>query len=491
MSGPVNLTMPPANAPSRGSLPRVQDRRGRAGAVGLAALIGVSIPAGGQAGEPQPVTLAEAIARAEARHPDLPIREARVAAAESGVARARAGRYPRGEARAIFGIVNGARVGEVPDGLPNELAPLFSPDNANDLLNDLGPFVQSMIRIDQVIYTFGKIGRGVEAAQAGVEAERAELERKTDEVRLEVKKIYYGYQIAARLADFLGEVEKNFEEALEQARARMGEEGGEVTQSDVLKLEIAKNGFTTRRLELERQRAVSLAAFRRAIGAGLDSTVVPAEDRIRPVELRGLGTLEELRAEASEAPALVAAERGLEARERAVAAARARLWPDFFAGVLVEGNWAPRRDNVPNPYLVNQFNLLRGGPFLGLRWDLDFAMKLAAIQAAEAEAEEQRAQRDRALSGVPLAIETAFRKLEEKQEGLRVAQRSRKAGRGLSFLTAANFRMGIGDAREILEAYGLYARSTSEYYRAVFELNMAAAELSKALGHPVEAELAE
>jgi len=443
-------------------------------------------PGGARAAEVQRISLSEALARVEQSHPDLAVGAARIEQAQAGVARARAGRYPSGEARAIFGIVNGATVGDVPEGLPDELAPLFSPDNANDLLNDLGPFVRSMVRLDQVIYTFGKINRGIESARAGVRAREAELSREASAARLEVKRIFYGYQLASQLDAVLGEVEGNFSEALERARERLHEGEGDVTQSDVLKLQIAKNGFSQRRLELERQRAVSLAAFRRALGLEPGAPVAPEGDRIRAVEIGDLEELASLREEIAGVPSIRAATRGLEARERAVDVAKSKLWPDLFAGVLIEANWAPRRDNVPNPYLVNQFNLVRGGPFLGIRWNLDFAMKLAALRKAEAEEAEQRAQQARARVGVPVEIERAYRKLEEKREALTVARESRKAGRALSFLTAANFRIGLGDAREILESYGLYARATSEYYRAIFDFNVAAAELSKALGRPVE-----
>jgi outer membrane protein len=475
------------NAAWRGYVPLVQ-----AGPmVAALTLLGAS---GAAAEEPSGdrVSLAEALSRAEGAHPDLPGQVARIGLAQSRVAKAKGGRYPRGELRTIFGIVNGAQVGELPEGLGPEfdpLRPLFSPDDANDLLNDLGPFVQNMIRIDQAIFTFGKIKNGVASARAGVAAENAELERQTDDVRLEVKMIFYGYQLATQLEKVMAGVEGNFSEALDQARERLEEGTGEVTQSDVLKLEIAKNGFARRRLELKRQVQVSLAAFRRALGADPDEPLRPDSDRIRPVKVRALESLDVLRSEIDAVPAVRAAERGLQARADATAVARSQLWPDVFAGVLFEANWALRRDDVRNPFLLDRFNVIRGGPFLGIRWDLDFATKIAELEAAKAEMAEQRAQRDRARTGVPLAIERAYRKYEEKRDGLAVARKSRKSGRALSFLTASNFRIGIGDAREILESYGLYVRAASEYYRAIFDFNLAVAELSAALGYPVEAEL--
>lgn len=443
------------------------------------------IAAGGQPVELERIGLGEAILRAEKAHPDLALPLARIEGARADVEVARAGRYPGGELRSIFGLVNGARVGEVPDGLPSELAPLFSEDRADDPFNDIGPFSQNSLRITQPLYTFGKIDQGVAAAEAGLAARRAALEEERARIRLEVTQTYYGYQLAAQLTTTFREVEENFREAVTQAEARLDEAEGRVTQADVLELRIAANQIRRRVFELERQAQVSLLAFRRALGEPLDAPLAPAEDRIRPVEIGGLLDLESLEARALTGPAWRAALLGLEARQQAVLATERLLFPDFFLGVQIDVNWAGNRDDLQNPFLVDRFNLLQGGPFFGLIWNLDFATELAELTKARAQAAEERARLEQARSGLPLKARRAHAKLVEATKSLKTARESRKAGRALSFLTTTNFRLGIGGAEVILRAYGLYARTLGEYYQAVFELNVAAAELREAVGRPI------
>ena len=434
------------------------------------------------------VSLKEALRWAETAHPDLAQDRAALRSAEADLARARAGRYPRGEFRSVFGIVNGAEVGEVPSGLPEELAPLFSEDDADDPLNNLGPFVQNTLTLTVPLYTFGKIGNGVEAAASGVEARENDMARRAVSLQVELKRIFYGYQLATALLDTFREVEANFKNAALRAEERLEEGEGEVSQADVLKLQVAAQGIGRRVLRLARQRQVSLLAFRRAVGRPLEAPIVPAGDDIRPVEV-DLPNEESLVALVTDLPALRAAEAGLQAKEASVRRAESQLFPDFFLGVRAEVNWAENRDNIRNPFLLDPFNLIRGGPFLGLRWELDIAAKLALKKKAEAELEEQRARVAQARVGLPLAIRRAYLSYEEKRQALELSTKSRKAGRALSFLSAANLRIGIGEPAAILEAYGLYARTAGEYAESVFAYNMAVAELAAAVGKPLEREL--
>lgn len=469
--------MPAQNPPCRRCLPGVYRRLAP---IALTPLLMAAAPEGVER-----VALSEALRRAEAAHPDLGPQRARVDLARARLRRARAGAFPRGEIRTVFGVRNGADVGSVPDGLPDALAPLFSPDSQNDLVDDLGPFVRNTVRIDQPLYTFGKIRRGKEAAAAGIDAERQELRRRESEIRLETARTFFGYQLAAELTETFAEVADNFGEAAAQAEARLDSGDGGVTQADLLKLRVARAGLDRRVLELRRRRKEALWAFRRALGRDLDAPVAPAEDRIRPVQVRDLAGVESLTAVAQSSAALDAAEAGLRAREGAVAVAKSQLWPDVFLSVRFEANWAESRADIDNPFLWDEDNLIRGGPFFGLRWKLDVATQLADIQAAEARAAEQAARLERARTGLPLEVRRAFARYEEAEASLSVARTARKTGRALSFTTAANFRLGIGEGREILEAYGLYARTLGEYYRAIFDFNMAVAELSEAVGQPL------
>ena len=93
----------------------------------------------------------------------------------------------------------------------------------------------------------------------------------------------------------------------------------------------------------------------------------------------------------------------------------------------------------------------------------------------------QHQQRE-AITGMLLEVEKAYRDVVEKQESLKFARRARKNGRALSALSAANFYIGLGEAKEVFEAFQMYTEGAAEYYLAVKEFNMAVAELARVTG---------
>jgi len=423
-----------------------------------------------------PLRLGAALERARTRHPDLGSQQARIDLAEAQRLRAKNGKLPKGELTTVFGLVNGAQVGEVPDGLPQELAPLFSEDDVNDVFNDLNFFLRTELRINQPIYGFGKIRHGIRAADAGIEAETAELARQIKEVELEVKRIYYGYQLTLEVERVLDDVEEAFTTAVEKAREAL--QRGDLTQDKVIKLELALSRTQQRKVELKKNQQEALFAFRRATGHALTSSITPA-GKLRPVEVQL--NPEEARTPLEALPAIRAARHGAEARGHDVDRAKANFLPDFFVSLFVQAAWAPGRDDITNQFLFDPFNIIRAGPVLGLNWDVDFGKHDAELKIARARAAEVEAKLARARSGVPLAIERAMLAFEEKRDVLKLARRARRSGRALSFLALANAEIGLGEPKEILESLGDYAQAATGYFRAVMEYNMAVAELSSAI----------
>lgn len=408
--------------------------------------------------------------------------------ADAQVARAKAGARPKGTLTSVFGVVNGARVGTPPAGLPPELSFAFSDDGVNDLLNELNFFMRHELRIDQPLYTFGKIRSGIAAAELGAEAREAELERALDDAVLQTKRVYYGVKVSREVLRTLVEVEEAFGQAVDAAQAKLDEGSTDVTQTGLLQLRIALARAQKGRLEVERAEAEATLAFRRAVGVALTSSVAPDAARLRPVELVPFASIDAW-VDVSQHPAMRAAFAGARAREKRVAVERARLAPDFFATIFFEGAWAPGRDDIDNPFVFDPFNIIRGGPALGLRWNLDVFDQLAQIDIAQAKADRVRAEAERAATGLPLQIRRAFLELEEKRAALQVAKRERKAGRTLSFLTLTNFRLGIGEPQEIMQSLGMYAQSATGYARAIHAYNMAVARLSNACSQELDAAL--
>ncbi len=464
----------------------------------LAILIFTSSPHSASA---QELDLRQSLDRAAQNHPDLWEQRAKIESARANLSKARAGRFPRGQYVGVFGIINAAEVGEVPEGLQEGLSeaeqaeiqealgPLFSEDGVNNVFNGLNFFTRHELRVDQPIYTFGKIKHGIRAAKYGIEAESAELERQTGNSLLETKRAYYGYKLTDEIIDVIEEVVEAFTNAEDRASEALEEGKGDLTQADVLKLRIAKVQTRRRLLELQRRQQEALLGFRRAIGAALTSSVTPDRKALSPVKTVPLLGIDSLVQSLDALPGYRAAELGMKARTEAVNVARGKLYPDFFMSIIVQGAFAVQRDDVQNPFLNDPFNLIRGGPVFGINYQLDIATRLAELREAKAKAAEQQAKVNRAATGLPVAIRRAHLEVEEKRAALREARIERKAGRALSFLAASSFSIGIGEPKEILESLGTYAQASTNYYRTVHDFNLAVAKLSSAMGRELDAAL--
>ena len=76
----------------------------------------------------------------------------------------------------------------------------------------------------------------------------------------------------------------------------------------------------------------------------------------------------------------------------------------------------------------------------------------------------------------------AYQEVLEKKKALGFARKARKNGRALSTLSAASFHLGLGEAKEVFEAFQIYTESAARYYLAIKDYNLAVAELNRVAG---------
>ena len=210
---------------------------------------------------------------------------------------------------------------------------------------------------------------------------------------------------------------------------------------------------------------------------------VLAEKRLAPVKVT-LEGLEAYQKAAKRRPEWKQLDAGIEANQAELLAEQKQYFPDIFAlGILLYGI-APNRDRQENPFLLEEFNYFWGGAYLGWRMALDFGMPKKVAQK-RAELVALRHHRREATTGMLIEVERAYREVMEKQESLKFARRAQKNGRALSALSAANFYMGLGEAKEVFEAFQMYTEGAAEYYMAIKDFNMAVAELDRVTGRQI------
>ena len=119
---------------------------------------------------------------------------------------------------------------------------------------------------------------------------------------------------------------------------------------------------------------------------------------------------------------------------------------------------------------------------LGVRWLLNFHVTAARAATKRAEVAHLEAAQRSARSGLPVELHHAYRHVQETEQAMARLNDGRRAGRALLTATVANFDLGIGDAKEILDGLGNYARVSSDHLEAVRDYNVARAALARVTG---------
>jgi len=390
--------------------------------------------------------------------------------AEAELGEAKAGRLPRMEYLQIAGLVNEAK-GTV-------LAP---EDERTDLLNHLGPFTRIELKVNQPLYSFGRLKSHVEAARKGVEAKQATKKRFELELVKTLKELYYSLLLNEDLHRLVSDTKDQFQKAVDKAEELIAGDEGTLTQQDLLKLRYGLSRASGQLLEIEKGRRLTKAALGRLLGFKENETFSLTERSLKPVKLE-LRDLRDYQKRAEKArPEWRELEAGVEAREAELKAEMRKYYPDLFVSGLLRYAVAPNRDQQENPFALENFNYFDGGIFLGMRLALDFGLP-ARIAGKRAELFTLLQERKEAVSGMRLEVERAYREVVEKEQGLKYARQARKNGRALAALSTANFHLGLGEAKEIFEAFGIYTEAAAKYYLAIKDYNVSIAELARVTG---------
>lgn len=443
-------------------------------AVAWAALVGVLLGGSGSAlgsAPSGPYDLAACIRGALTGSPDLGAVAADLSAARAKLAEAEARRWGTAEYVQLAGLVNEAK-GNV----------LFSPNNKNDVFQGLGPFTRIDLEINIPVYTFGKLEAALRAAQEGLEGERARGESKRADIVLNVKQLYYGLVLGRQLSAVLHDNLGTLDEAVSKTKQRLDEGSTAVTEIDLLKLQAGRARFAKGVIEIDASYPLARSALARAIGLPSADGFDIADQKLKPVDAT-IDPLETYLAEGPDRrPEKRALQTGIAAQTAKLALEEAGYYPNVFITTGFQYAWAGNRTEQTNPFVYDPFNFIAPIWIVGLQWDLNVFMTMAKIDGARAELQRLEAVHREASTGLSLEIQKAHASLVRARESVRVAEDGRKAGRGLLLLTVANFDLGIGEAEELFKAIGVYTEASTDYLRAVYDYNVAVAQLGKAVG---------
>lgn len=354
---------------------------------------------------------------------------------------------------------------------------VFSPNTDVSLTSSLGVGWRAGIEGVVPLWTFGKISNLWEAAGANVKLNEASVERDRDAVRVDVRKAFFGLQLARDSQLLLKDVRSAVEKGQVALQKQIDKDEGDPI--DLLKLQTYGSELDIREAEASRYVTVALAGLR--FYAGVADLDIPDEP-IRPPKHQLGHVTRYLQAAGLYRPEMAMVKAGLTARQAQVQLARAGLFPDIGIGVQVGFSAAPQIADQINPYITDPGNYFRYSAALVFQWKLDLLPQVARIRFAEAQLDEIRAQQRFALGGVAAEIEQAYAEVIDWKKRVDIYARAVQTAKRWLVMVQQGIDVGTIAEKELLDPAKAYALNRFNQLNAIMELDLAMSRLAKATG---------
>ncbi len=326
------------------------------------------------------------------------------------------------------------------------------------------------------IYTGGRIESQIALAQANLRGSEATLERVKQQLVLDVKQAYFGLLTAQAGIDVAQRTVDSADENLRVARARVA--AGASPRFDEIQAEV--NSANARQGLIRARNATALSQ------QGLDALVaLPLDTVLAPRETM---TLVPVR---SDVAALI--RQALEARPE-LAELKARLAAAVAAIEIARSGGRPAVVLVGGPNYGNSTGT-GGAAVAASGWSVTLSATVPIfdghltdqkVREAEARVEQLRASEAQLRQGIELDVRrsvlnhasaaeglvTADKTIEQAQEGLRIAN--------------VRFSAGVSTTLEVVLAQGALVTAEANRIQALFDVNLARAQLERAIGGAVQ-----
>ena len=438
------------------------------------ALVLLLAPWGLGAAEAPTLTLPELISLALQYSPEVKASKSEVRFAQEQQAEVKGYYYPQIDATVIGGVVPNARRPYVNGNS------IVYPDPSNRL-HGVNVFGRLDLSVVQPLYTFGKIAYRDRAAGKNIKVKEAGVDAKRGEVILHVAEAYYGLVLAEQGKDAVREARTYLTDTRDRITRLLEINSPNVRETDRYRLAVYEGGVEKFAAQAEEGAKVAYLALKALIGyAPTRYFCVPPE---LPTAAGGHATLDQqIRPAREMRPEFTQLKEGLVARQLLVDAARADQYPSLFAAVMGALAGAPGRDTTRDPYINDFFNQAYAFPVVGLKWHLDFGISKAKVKQAQAELEQLQHNQRAALMGIPVEVAQVYGKVQENYRASKGLEKSYVNARRWLITAFSNFDMGLGKMEDIFEAFEKYGVFRGDYLMALYQYNLATAQLDKATG---------
>jgi outer membrane protein TolC len=427
---------------------------------------GLCVTNGAEAADVVTLDLPHILEAADKNHPNILAARARLLAVRAQLDEAHRAPFSQ------FKMTGG--VGLAPTVLGNNI---FSPNTDVSLTSSLGLAWRASVDGVVPLWTFGKVTNLWSAAEANVHLNEATVEKERDTVRLDVRRAYFGLQLARDSLLLLREVKKAVKKAADKVSEHV--ENDDADPIELYKMQTYVAEIDVRDSEATRFSTVALAGLR--FYTGIANVDIPDEP-LRPPTHKLTSLTRYLMAAKINRPEIQMAKYGVVARSAQLEVARAQVFPDIGLGLNLGYARAPEVTNQINPFGADTANFFWYGAGIVFNWKLDFLSQSARIRQAQAQLEEVRALERFATGGAGTEVETAYAEVVDWQK--RVEAYAKAAGYAKKWMVSVQQGIDIGtrEEKDVLDPARSYATNRFAWMNATMELDMAMSRLAKATG---------
>lgn len=355
---------------------------------------------------------------------------------------------------------------------------VFSPNSDVALTSNMALAYQVGVEGMVPLWTFGKITNIWDAAEADIDVGRHDIKKEKNLVRMNVRKAFYGLQLARDSVLLVREAAKRIDRYLADLEQKVAD--GEGDDIELLKLKMQRAELDARESEAIKGESIASASLRFLVGA--EGPVDIPDEPLEATKHRLGPVTRYLEAARLYRPEINMARAGVLARKAQVRLEQAKYYPDL--GLLLQARLV-RAEEVTdqrNPFAADSGNFTSYGFALGLRWKLDFLPQSARVAQAEAQLEEMRATERFALGGVGVEVERAFATAEDAWRRLDAWTRATQYAKQWLIKVQQGIDIGTFDDEDIVAPSKEYALHKFGQMSAAYDYNIAVAELSNATG---------
>lgn len=324
------------------------------------------------------------------------------------------------------------------------------------------------------VFTFGKLSTAQALAGKGIEESQGRLVMEEGKLAFEVKQLYYGILLG-------DEIERLLKDALEKIDAQLAkeEETKEHSPYDIAKLKVFRIEAEKKHREALQKQELAYAALRVQLGLPEGAVVALKDQELEPLATTATPLSQYQKKATAERPDFQLLEVGVAAKKLEHRLEKEKWLPDIGVGGFVDlgKTSSDVRGLVATDDFTDPFNFARAGVGLEISGKFDWHGSRARINRLASEVKKAELESGMAKKGLELEIETAYQEMEGLKGDLDLAEQRKKLAQQMVFLSKSNQEVGVGEEKEYTDALQLLLLSRADYFKSVFDYNVAVAKL--------------